>query len=410
MLPLENRIIDLFLTALRKRAAKPVAPERQTLLNSGPSSEKPVTQREARLSDFEAIAALKQRLGLAPDSHENWQRLWRNNPALGGGHPAPCMGWLLEVGEKIVGYLGSIPLLYHYGERALFAAVASGFAVEPAYRAFCLGLVASFFNQKNIDLFLNTTAIEAVGKITRAFKADPLPQKDYDNVLFWVLDSHNFSRAIFRRLNMNPVIGKMASTLSFLALRGDGAIRKRWPRGAANGLRVNELNVNEFDDEFQGLWLNKLKERPRLLADRTPAMLRWHFEIPGSRRTTKAFRCDSDKGLVGYAAMISEEDDDIHLRRSTIADMLVLEDDPQVVELLLVEAYEHANAAGSHVLEVLGFPRNVRQICLKWKPYSRKYPACPFFYRASDELLHAQLGDEDAWYACPFDGDTTLTR
>src|SRR5207244_624348 len=111
---------------------------------------------------------------------------------------------------------------------------------------------------------------------------------------------------------------------------------------------------------------------------------------------------------LGYAVVTCEEDADIHLRQSIIADMLVLEDDPQVTELLSIGAYEHAKAAGSHVLEVLGFPRSVRQICLKWKPYSRKYPACPFFYRASDQLLHAQLSHEDAWYACPFDGDTTL--
>src|SRR5438128_9597477 len=107
MLPLENRIIGLFLTALRKRAAKPVAHKPQILLKSGLSFEKPVRRREVRLSDFEAIATLKQRLGLGPDSRENWQRLWRKNPALGDRHVQSCMGWILEVGEKIVGYLGS---------------------------------------------------------------------------------------------------------------------------------------------------------------------------------------------------------------------------------------------------------------------------------------------------------------
>jgi len=71
-------------------------------------------------------------------------------------------------------------------------------------------------------------------------------------------------------------------------------------------------------------------------------------------------------------------------------------------------AYDQAKGAGSHVFEVLGFPENVRSLCSQWHPYERKYPACPFYYKASDAVLHKLLSDGLLWYASPFDGDTTL--
>jgi len=406
---IENKIIDLLLTKVRKSAPRPLVSGSGTVPGPSGRLERTVTKREVRFRDFEAVAALKRRVGLPPDSRKNWQRLWRDNPALAGRRQQSCMGWVLEADEKIVGYLGSIPLLYHYANKTLNAAVASGFATDRPYRAFSLGLVASFYRQEDVDLFLNTTAIEAVGKIMSAFKADPLPQKDYDTVLFWVLDPNIFCKALIQKLNTNATFVKIGSVLGSLALHADVVLRNRLPGGIASRLHISETSVSEIGDDFQGLWLKKLKERPRLLADRTPAVLRWHFEISEKRQSTRVLRCDSSGRLAGYAIVTNEVDTEIGLRRAVLADLLVEDDDPRITERLLTAAYEDAKGAGIHILEVLGFPRNIRQICLQWKPYARKYPACPFFYRARDQELHRKLEDEDMWYACPFDGDTTLS-
>ena len=96
------------------------------------------------------------------------------------------------------------------------------------------------------------------------------------------------------------------------------------------------------------------------------------------------------------------------LRRSTIADMLAKEDDPAILRFLWAAAYDHAKYVGSHVLEVLGFPYSIREVCSQWNSYRRKYPACPFYYKAADPTLHKTFSDGRAWYATPFDGDTTL--
>jgi hypothetical protein len=136
--------------------------------------------------------------------------------------------------------------------------------------------------------------------------------------------------------------------------------------------------------------------------------MRWHFNPPENRHIAKVLGCYLGDRLVGYGIVrhyTSEKED---LRRSLVADLMIGDDDPRIVEQLLAAMYKSARNAGSHVLEVMGFPKEIRQMFLKSKPYLRKYPACPFFYKAKDRALHEKLSDETAWYACPFDGDGTI--
>src|SRR5262245_60980907 len=92
----------------------------------------PPKQREVRFSDFESVASLKERGGLPKDNQENWCRLWQQNPAVAVAKSRLSMGWVLETAQGIVGYQGSIPLLYQFGGRTLVAAVATGLVIELA--------------------------------------------------------------------------------------------------------------------------------------------------------------------------------------------------------------------------------------------------------------------------------------
>ena len=408
MRPIEYRIITAALARIRTH--RRTADTTRGRSDSDAPSDRPRTarRRAAQFSDFGAVAALKRRQGLSLDSLANWQRLWQSNPAVIAGSKAPCLGWVLESEDGIVGYLGSVPLLYQFGDRTLSAVTTTSLAVEPTYRTLTASLISPFFHQKDVDLYLATSATEVVGSITRAFKGEFVPQREYGTVLFWVLDPVRFASVVQKRIWAHGALGEISEKVVSMALRGDIGLRRRWPRCPTNGLQVTNIHVRDIGQEFEGLWLQKLAERKRLLAFRTPAVLRWHFDIPEDRRTTRVLCCHSGGRLLGYAIIQSEAEGDTGLQRSILADMLLENDDPRVATRLLVEAYEYAKGIGSHILEVFGFPQFIRDICLGWKPYSREYPACPFLYKASDQALHAELAYENAWYACPYDGDTTL--
>jgi hypothetical protein len=407
MTSLQERITGAILKMIRTRREASSTAESDSRAPS--RSLGPAKVREAQFSDFHAVAELKQRWGIDADSPENWERLWRRNPALEQGSEERPMGWVLEAEGSIVGYLGNISLLYRYGDRTLCAVTSHGLAVEPGYRAAAISLAAAFFRQGSVDLYLDTTATPAVGRIAKAFKADALPQAEYETALFWVVRPYAFARVLMEKLRFGPVLERIGRLSTSFAVRIDKLLNRRWPRESSTDLTVHDIAVNQIGDDFQALWIEKLNERWQLLADRSPATLRWHFEIPGDRGSATVLCCRRNGKLHGYA-VIRNDPQPNGLQKSLVADLLARQDDPEVVRALLVAAYGHAKRKGSYALEMLGFPASIRRVCLQWHPYSRKYPACPFYYKAADPVLHKALSDGGAWYASPFDGDTTLIR
>jgi len=401
MSSIENTFINR-LALIRACRQKPSVLHRNRVQSSGGAA--PAKLREARFSDFKEVNELKQRNGLPQDSFDDWERLWRRNPALRQMSCERPIGWVLEAEGRPVGYLGNISLLYRYADRTLNAVTGCGFAVEPAYRGVSLCLGSAFYRQGSADLYLTTTASEVVAKIALAFNSDPLPQAHYATRLLWVLQPYSFAQAVAKDLGLRPTFSRIGGMLASVGVGSDKILRRRWPRRCPTCPAVKEISVRDIGDDFQTLWLEKLNERPRLLADRSPAALRWHFEMPANVRV---FCCYKNGELVGYAVTRNDQILANGMRRCIIADMLAKRDDPAILRSLWVAAYEQAKHAGSHVLEVLGFPDGIRQVCSEWKPYYFT-SACPFYYKAADPILHRTLLDSMTWYATPFDGDRTL--
>ena len=404
MSTLEKKITDMALKRIRRAMPEgdvdpaPVAT---------PKKAGRVSLREARFSDFQQVCSLNMRLGLGPDSEANWKHLWLENPAVREGE-SPVIGWVLEGASGIVGFMGSIPMLHEYQGQTLVAAATCRLAVEAAYRASTSLLITSFFRQKNVDLFLNTTAIVSAGKMMLAFKAAPVPQKDYGTVLFWVIEPRHFAQSALRKLGIDSKLNGAPSVLASLALHADIGFRGRSPRARSRTYNTVESTVDELGEEYRRFWEESYQGTSRMRSIRNPEIVRWHFSPPGNRREIKVLGCYLDNCLVGYGIVRHDKESGDGLRRSTIADFMAKNDDPQIIGPLLASIFKSAKDAGSHVLEVMGFPKEVRKGFLRWRPYSRNYPACPYFYKARDGALQEKLADENAWYACPFDGDATV--
>jgi hypothetical protein len=409
MSSIEGKVTDIVLKRIRGLNGTSAVDEGATAAKRNLNRAKPVTVREATISDFESVCALNSRLGQGPDSMANWQRLWLENPALADQSEKRPIGWVIETSQEVVGFLGSVPLQYEFRGSGLRVAATCRFAVEPAYRAFSHLLVVSFFRQQSVDLFLNTTATVAAGKIMTALKASPLPQPDYGTVLFWVLNPSPFAEEVLKKVGIKAPFIKTGSAVASLALRGDVLLRRRNPHGASSGrYAIREESVQEIGKEFEELWSHDSSRSSILWAKRTLEIMRWHFDPPGNRRSVVVLSCRVDGRLAGYLVVRHEPANAEGIRRSLVADLLVPDGDPDVLEHLFTAACASARTAGCHVLEVIGFPERIRQVILKWKPYVRQYPAQPFFFKTRDKLLHEELLDKNAWYACPYDGDATL--
>ena len=369
--------------------------------------------RDAVLSDGDAVQKLQEDVGIPVRPGLDWPRLWRDNPAWLASGQDSRIGWALESQGEIVGFLGSIPLLYQYGDRTLTAAAAAWFAVRVQYRGYGLALTSAFFKQDNVDLWLNTTANESSGKIFHAFHAHPVPQEGYTTAYFWVLQAHPFLKSAIRKVTRREGIARIGGALASPLLWADTAIRRRKPslgnsRRSSTAVDIGLMDVPDLDEEFDELWTRKLTESKRLLALRTSEMLRWHFDRSETDEKIKVLCARQDGRLIGYAITAREHLIDLDLIRTRIVDIFVEQDDPEIVDRLLLAAHEHATQDGSHVLEVIGFPNNIRERFLPGKPYTRSLPNCTYFYRVLDEGLEKDLEGSEVWYASLFDGDASL--
>lgn len=364
--------------------------------------------REITPDDVPGVGDLERRVGFPPTADSYWQQLWAN-PVLEANRGTVSAGWVLEDDGRIVGHFGNIPMLFAYGEETLMTASAKGVAVDPFYQGRKLGarLCAAFFEQDNVDLLLSTTTNARAGAVFRKFGAHPVPQPGYDTALYRMLRARRFLEAGLRKKGLGAV-ARPGGWLGAPLLALDRVVRGRGPRRPAGGGDTRVLGVGEIGCEFDDLWRRKRAEAARLLAFRTSDLLRWHFRKPANERSTRIGVLRRGGRLAGYVIVALVQVRNIDLRRARIVDLIAERDDPDAVDALLWTADEIAHELGGDILEMMGFPKSIRDRFLLGNPHRRTLPCRPYIYKAVRESLRATCESGEAWYACPFDGDASL--
>src|SRR5690349_2046126 len=102
-----------------------------------------VRLREVEFGDCTRVSELKSLHKLKPDLPANWQRFWKDNPAIIRSSPRP-LGWVLEQDKDIVGYIGNIALRCFYRGTPLNVATTHALVVQPSVRAYTGALVSAF--------------------------------------------------------------------------------------------------------------------------------------------------------------------------------------------------------------------------------------------------------------------------
>jgi hypothetical protein len=376
------------------------------------------TSRAAlRTADFEdciEASALMRRLGLsiseeAGEVRRVWTRLWRDNPAVAyGDEPQRSPGWILHQEGRIVGFFGNIPLRYQFGEEPLVAANASMWGVEKGYRGQTKDLATAYFSQRAADFLLVTTAIKPTARLFGSYEASPIPVRTYDQVLYWVLNPDNFLKAALTKKNVRLPLAKPAISVVSPALKlSTAALGHRLGRHAA-GLMTHAIALTDVGDDFDQLWRAKIKERPRLMASRSAADIRWHFDAADKKGRVSIIVCKAGAQPRGYIVVLTDRVDELGFRRAKIADMLAVNDASDVVNTLLAAANDRSIEHGCDVIEMTGFPSHIREMAMRFRPMSRRLPVFPFHYKVIAPRLAEPLASESHWYPTLFDGDSSL--
>ena len=362
--------------------------------------------REACWEDFDQIAALQTRNGLATRSYEDWMEFWRGNPVykqLGGQWP---IGWVLEIEDsEIVGSIGNIPVAYQFRGRELRAAAACSWAVDARYRCYSMLLLDSLLSQKDVDFFISTTVSSWAEPAFTVFQSSRLPVGTWNKSAFWISNYRGFSYSVLRRTSI-PLATLISYPLSAALFCRDRFITAGM---RAHGSTADLELCSEFDGRFEEFW-EELKHQNDniLLAVRTRETLRWHFRNSLSRGSARILAASKGSRLIAYAIFDRQDNFVLGLKRARLVDFQAVHGAEEVLRSVLCWMLHKCWEEGIHVLEVKGCWLDRQGLPRILAPYHRTFASWAYYYKANEKELRETLKDPKVWAPSSFDGDASL--
>lgn len=358
--------------------------------------------RAARLEDGLAASELLAGLGLVQPVGEaarlaHWKRVWTENPALAQGGDKIPLGAVLEDEQgRMQGFFGNVPRIYHLRGQRLVAGCATQWGVAKDWRGETRNLARFYCDQPQADFLLVTTAKRAASRLFLENDYAPVPQPHLDKVLYWVTDAKGFLASGFKRKNWLQALAAVAWPPLAAA-----SILKRKARLRHD---VRRLALGELGAAADRLFEEKAREADCLLAERAAATQIWSYARP--HETTILAACDAGGRWLGQLSLMQDDAPKIGLKRRKAIDLMVLADDPLVVESLLAEALNVCLADGDHVLEVVGLPPALRARLMELGALERAFVSWPAYVKTQRPGL--DLASESLWHLTGYDGDATL--
>jgi hypothetical protein len=361
------------------------------------------TVRTAKFEDYAAIVVLMRRYGLPTKPREEWRHVWERNPVLTRRTETLPLGWVLENNGKVVGFLGNIPTFCSFVGRRLLATTANAWVVDEPYRSQSIALLKHYLRQKEIDLFLNTTAGVASGRLWEALGAKRLPLPSYGDVLFWTTAPREVVRALLISKNI-PTPEILSFPLSLL-LRIRLLVRST-KRTRAQVVR----EVVGFDSRFDDFWEELRLSSSKLLSWRDAETLNWHFKYALAGNRARILTLEASGRITAYAVLCRQDKPELSLKRYSLADLQCLDSSATAYACgkLLEHSFELCRQEGVHLLEAIGFAPEKRSVLESFAPFKRKMGSWPFYFKSRDTAIESALSPATAWDPSAYDGDGSL--
>lgn len=364
--------------------------------------------REAQFDDYAQIAVLASKFDLRTEDYPAWIHLWTKNPAyceLQGKFP---IGWVLDTGDgAISGYLGNIPMDYELQGKRLRAATTRAWVVDIPYRSYSPLLLATYFQQENVDLFLSTTVNSQSEAAYSSFQSTRMPVGAWDRTLFWITNYRGFVASYLRK-STGAIAGPASYPLSAGLFLSDQVKRSRSPKGDAT---IRVLPCESFDDRFQAFWETLRKTKPNiLLADRSQQALDWHFKYALQQKLAWVYIAQDKSGLAAYSIFARHDFPQVGLTRVRLVDFQCLDNErtSDTLMAMLSAAIDRCKKESIHMFELVGVTPQLEKKLESASPHRRHLGSWLYFFKTNNTSLAGELKDSNVWEPSLFDGDSSL--
>lgn len=352
--------------------------------------------RETTADDDPAIQALHRLVGWPERSAAGWRWL-RDNPArLEAGAPA---GWVTDgAAGRPAGHVGNLVQRFWLGDRVLYGASGFSVIVAPEVRGASRALLGAFSEQPGVFAAYVFNANRTSQPLYARHAMQAWPGPTHALKLSWIINPVPLAFGRLYRLAYRLAPG-IASRWGEQLMNGRlyDAPRLTLPKGVAV---LDDLRDQSSYGEF---WA-ALRKEGRLLADRSPATLRWRLADPDLTTQPLVLAFSRGRDITGYAMAMVAKANTLEPPVLEILDLEALADDAEAIPALMQGLIAAARQMGvaklriqtisPHLLERLGpFDRHARREGGWGHCHVRFAPGGP---------------DPSLWSPTPYDGDYAM--
>lgn len=360
--------------------------------------------REASPGDYDQIASLEARYGLATKSCEEWSHLHLNNPLRYESEPPAPIGWVIESDDgRIAGSVCNIVLPYVFGGKRIRVATGRGLVVEPAHRSLTLFLLDRLMHHPGVELFLTNAITPASASSFDALGCARVPVGMWDRSAFWITHYRGFLQSFLARRNVLA-----ARQLSY-PLAAAAFLKERLVTRPIHARDIEVQRCPSFDDRFDDFWEHLRNRNPHLLlADRSREVLEWHFRHAILKKRLWIAAVVDGPRIAAYALFDRRDNASCGLKRVRLVDFQSRQENGWLCLPLLSWALKECREEGIHMLESVGAWLGKQEWVGGYAPYQRQLSAWTYVYQANNPYLAERLQGRDSWAPTLFDASASL--
>lgn len=272
--------------------------------------------RLSKKNDYPDIKKLFSKNKMKMISKYNWSNLWDNPELRKMKHK--ILGFVLQRNNKIIGHIGSYPVLYYQNNKKLTCNILHGWVIDPRYRNYSFSLLKHFL-KINSNFFLSTTTNPTAAKVLEILKWERINLKGLRQVSFIIFNSKKFLSNIFLKKNIyfkKIIILILSQILNFII---------QFQKNKLISIKTNKKIVvcNKIDKKFDIFWQQyKAENKNKILFIRKMLWLRWVLKEFISSGKLKIVTISHKNKLYGYCMFAINEKNKI--RYAKLVDILIL--------------------------------------------------------------------------------------
>jgi len=361
--------------------------------------------REVNFEDYIKIKSLVNRYNLQIYDKLNWEKMWKENPYLKKNNIKWCPGWIIEDGANIVGHIGNLPTQYYYNSIPYNGSIICCWVVDEKYRYHSIKLVHKYMSQKNIDFYIGTTANLKTANTLTAFGWKKMPVKNYNEKLYIILNLRKVIDSYLKKkkISISTLINNIIFYLSYIIFFNKINFWKKFET-------KNQVFVyNKFNSKFDNFW-DKLKKNNKntFMLNRSSEWINWHLNHQFENNKTLIITEEQNGQIIGYSVCLFKNIDNINLKKATLLDLVSLNNNHETYFNLLLHSIKESKKKDCHLFEIVGFNNEKREIMNSIKPFVRKNPFCPFYFKSNNSKLNEILLNKNSWDPSELDGDSII--